>query len=62
MGKDQVTSVERNVGRVCILTGQLVVPLRVWDGVIINRDVDAIQLSITRFETWIGRESRFLSD
>lgn len=34
-------SAERNVGRVCVSTGQLVVPLRVWAGGIIDRDVDA---------------------
>lgn len=54
MGKDQMISAERNVGRVCVSTGQLVVPLRVWAGGIIDRDVDAIQLSIRRFETRIG--------
>lgn len=60
MGKDQVISVERNVGRVYVSTGQLVVSLRVWAGGIIDRDVDAIQLSIRRFETWIGWEARFI--
>lgn len=31
-GKDQVISVRRNVGRVCVSKGQLVVPLRVQRG------------------------------
>ena len=63
MGKDQLISAQRNVSRVCVSTGQLVVPLRVCGvGGIIDRDVDAIQLSIWRFETWIGCEARFLSD
>lgn len=31
-------------------------------GGIIDRDVDAIQLSIRRFESWSGWRARFLSD
>lgn len=63
MGKHHLISAQRNVGRVCVSTGQLVVPLRVCGaGGIIDRDEDAIQLSIRRFETRIGCEARFLCD
>ncbi len=55
-------SLERNVGRVCVSTGQLVGPLRVCAAGVTDRDVDAIQLSIGRFETRAGWEERFLSD
>ena len=60
MGKDQLISGQRNVGRVCVSTGQLAVPLRARAGGIIDRDVDALQLSIRRFETRTGREATFL--
>lgn len=48
-------SAERNVGRVRVWTAQLFVRLRVLL-------TGTGQLSIRRFETWIGRQTRFLGD
>lgn len=62
MGKDRLISEERNVGRVYVSTGQLVVPLRVRGVGIIDMEVDALQLSIRRFESWVGWEAKCLSD
>lgn len=57
-----MTSANRNAGRASTLAGRwLSLSGFVLGESLSDRDIDAIQLSIRRSETWTGGETRFLS-